>query len=333
MANNQLPGIDRLALSGDSRSVARLADAIPAQPFQDRPQPHLALVTGMYNLYMTLVSMGYLEKDEIAWPPQNLRLNAKDWLNHGLSREVVDVLNLPPLVDFANLTSDQLVILPGATPPDFFAEAASSHATDPRCSGGGAENSTPPTWLPLAYRIGYGGIAWYYNVAERSIGMWSQTNDSGTGPLSTVPIVWEPAHHVLDGWLGHLRDLSWIPDRPADQGPILALADILAMPPALGAATHPLYRQQTRLNAFYARRRIYQEHGWPDQYRKDDCRAALANFNAQLDTLEQGVNAALHPSMEPYLYYAEVQAEPVGRYTAFLEDAAGDEADRGDEAD
>ena len=161
--------------------------------------------------------------------------------------------------------------------------------------------------------------------------MWSHANDPGTGPLSTIPIAWEPTQQALDGWVGHLRDLSWIPDRSADQGPILALADIQAMPPgSRGAATHPLHRQQTRLNAFYARRRIYREHGWPtEQYRRDDCRAALANFNAQLDTLEQSVNAALHPSMDPYLYYAEVQAEPAGQYTAFLEDAAGDEADRG----
>ena len=152
-----------MELSGD---VARLADAIPARRSQD--QPHSALVIGMYDLYMTLVSIGYLEKDEVAWPPQTSRLNARDWLDHGLSQEVVEVLNLLPLVDFANLTSDQLVILPGATPHDFFAEAASSYATDPRCSGGEPESSTPPTWLPMAFRIGYGGIAWYYNVTERT---------------------------------------------------------------------------------------------------------------------------------------------------------------------
>ncbi|KAK4554728.1 hypothetical protein LTR86_008230 [Recurvomyces mirabilis] len=324
MAHTQGQDTDRVKLSSD---VARHAAGNSALQSQD--QPHLALITGMFNLYATLLSMGYLNEDEIAWPPQTSRLNARDWLNHGLSQVVVDVLNFLPVIDSSNLTSDQLVILPGASPPDFFAEAGSSYATDPRCSGD-LESCTPPTWLPLAFRIGYGGVGWYYNVTGHSIGMWSQANDLGTGPLSTVPIVWEPAQQVLDGWVGHLRNLTWIPDRSADQGPIIVLADIQAMPSgSRDAATHPFYQQQTRLNAFYARRRIYREYGWPTkQYRKDDCQAALANFNAQLDTLERRVSAALHPSMEPCLYYPEVQAEPAGQYTAFLEDAAGDEADR-----
>ncbi|KAK3676013.1 hypothetical protein LTR78_004205 [Recurvomyces mirabilis] len=251
MAYTQKQDADQMGLSADANSAG-----------QSQDQPHLALIMGMYNLYTTLVSMGYLHQDEAAWPPQTSRLIARDWLNHGLSQE--------------------LVILPGASPPD-------------------------------------------------SIGMWSQASDSGTGQLSTVPIVWEPAQQVLDGWANQLRNLTWIPDRSADQGPILALAGIEAMPSgSRGAATQPFYRQQTLLNVFHARRRIYRERGWPtEQFRRDDCRAALANFNTRLETLEKSVNAALHPSMEPYLYYPEVQAEPAGQYTAFLEDAAGDEADRG----
>lgn len=135
---------------------------------QSEVQSHLALIRGIHNLYMTLISMGYLDKDEIAWPPQTPRLNTRDWLDHGLSREAVELLNLLPLIDFTHLVSDQLVIIPGASPHDFFAEAASSYATDPRCSGGDPGSLTPPTWLPLAFFIGYGGIAWYYNIADRT---------------------------------------------------------------------------------------------------------------------------------------------------------------------
>ena len=161
--------------------------------------------------------------------------------------------------------------------------------------------------------------------------MWSHANDPGTGPLSTVLIAWEPAQQVLDSWVHQLHDLSWIPDRSADQAPILALAEIQAMPTgSRSAATHPLYRQQTRLNAFYARRWIYRAYGWPtEQYLRDECRAALVKFNARLDALERSMNAALHPSVQPYVYYPEVQTEPVGRYVAFLQDAAGEDADRG----
>ena len=57
--------------------------------------PHQALVNGIFSLYEVLISMRYISRSDIYWPPYPTSLfNSQQWLSEGFEQEVVDLLAL-----------------------------------------------------------------------------------------------------------------------------------------------------------------------------------------------------------------------------------------------
>ena len=138
---------------------------------------------------------------------------------------------------------------------------------------------------------------------------------------------------MLDQWIEYLQDLKempWSDGRSRDvesepPAPPSGYIDYIAngyniVDPTPDASQNLL----DGYNKIAAQRRLFVEHGWPDDFRVEEFRIAKQKYGKEDRKLEMVAKKLMHAG--PYDGKAEAMAEADAKYSKFLEESAGSRA-------
>lgn len=288
-------------------------------------QRHISLILGCHNIFNILASIGYLNSDQIAWPPHtdNPDFHAEEWSLVGLGDEVRALIPLLPYTEQfeADVMAPYAKSLPYLGEPDL-------HVRDPRFNELD-EDLLPPQFLRLTEDVGGEGEVLVYDTLEAQLGWW---DTAGTLPQSAGEAMrnldWHPAT-LLSTYAQRILELEWLPNNFTPGGPVLEEAPA-TLPPQQQMPTYalPIHWHINRVNYFRARQHAYKQHGWPGpDYDRQQALQALENLEVRSRELEE----AMLPrpdrrTVDDERYHPATQHGQARALTQFLQDAAGSTA-------
>lgn len=276
---------------------------------------HLPLLIGLHNVFTVLLDIGYLEPDQVHWPPHNGQpgFDAQAWTLIALGEEARKVI---PLLPYAARDFEGDVLAPAAKSVSYMGEP-DLHVRDPRFNEN-EEDLVPPHLLRLTEHIEEErDEVLLYDTLEGQVAWWNIGSPLKPAAQVVQDLEWQSAS-ILSTWAEQIRDLSCLPVRSEAIGPHIETE------PTLGPDgvdwTPPQRWVRNRVNTFRARQRIYRQHGWPDaRYRRADALQAMEKSEYRLEDLEA-------PFQRSGRYLPHAQYQEAAALTQFLEEAVGPEA-------
>ncbi|KAF2156644.1 hypothetical protein K461DRAFT_272707 [Myriangium duriaei CBS 260.36] len=261
---------------------------------------HADFLNGMHELYRSLVLMGYIEADDIAWEPES-----NDHLAHyGYSREAIALIGAMPYPKNSYLqTLEQppwgpfVPITPGSGPISY---SDKDRAYESRLMV--YDDLLPPSAVKITYFSVNEGELYIYDMVEKSIITWGIFEKDEMERYHEHPRA--AAALVLSGWISKLETLEWIPWTFGDWHRIDTRMDckdwsVTGTPHIIdelqnGRSSHQKYgkplpdvdvhaSERAWLNNDNSRRLIFEQCGWPDRSRFD-----RAEFLRRRDEWHQG---------------------------------------------
>lgn len=292
-----------------------LADAVS----EVGPQ-HLPLVLALFSLFTILVKLGYIDDDQVHWPPHRGKsdFHGEDaWAAIGLGSEAC------ALLDVLTFASDDLWDVPvlSVDAPSFsFMGEAKLEVINPLFQDDEAMR-LPPRYLLLS-RYYYHQPLLIYETLEAKVAWWDFMNEPGElRPADAMPAQkWQSADALLD--VGQrILDLELVPSRegmPTFLDDPTNFEDQIILP----ERPEPAYWYVNRANTRLALRQIYLEHGWPGpDYRREDAKQAIETFHDQVRLLDKAIGPWTQEGYQPALH-----AKGAFYYMTFLQWAAGPDA-------
>ncbi|KAF4556462.1 Hypothetical protein D9617_1g083400 [Elsinoe fawcettii] len=249
---------------------------------------HTGFCAGMRSVYQILMQAGFVSADEIVWPEQQTT-EQHDLLRSGpLPPEMLSLVKQLPLPspivheELLRIHSDRLnssmglMIAPSSGAVCYLYK---DELTDCRNAfdAGLAESELTETTFKITNYGTQEGSMWLYDLGTKKITELPYIHGPDQPPQG-------PADQILATWLSNLRTLTWLPwrfetaryieTRPTKHDYYLQEgADSLTEPDAELAAAE--------LNHFNARRGIYIDCGWPDNFDLQRFQAAQNSWNQE----------------------------------------------------
>jgi hypothetical protein len=280
---------------------------------------HGELINGITQVYETLRGMDYIEESEIRRSPHQ-NLPEEELVAIGLETEVIALLRHLPFLDI----SDEISY--GTLPYNYLKDV--SGAREVLWQG---EYDLAPWAVRLASCVATPGIfgrTIIYDIRTKHIIQWPNNSPGYTNTYLDLPSV--PAKVMLDQWMEYLRDLKEIPwsarssryvgsESPA---PPSGYIDYIAngyrvVDPTPEADQYLLDGYNMRA----ARKRLFLENGWPDDFRVEEFRIAKQRFYERDKRFEMIVEKLMHTG--PYSGKEKDIAEARAKHSKFLEESAG----------
>ena len=196
--------LTELAASGE-HGAALAAALTRANALEPR---HHGLISGLFNLYSTLVAIGYFEKSAIRWPPHSGQdgFDAAAWISEGLTHDAANALGFFTFPTDENSEAPVFSLNMCAQrfwgPPDH-------QIRDPRYQGDESKR------LPVGYFLlspNYNHVpVLVYDSYHGQIGWWDIMGTSWTGPEAVINFDWHPALSLLNGMVQRVLNLEIVP--------------------------------------------------------------------------------------------------------------------------
>ncbi|TGO15915.1 hypothetical protein BTUL_0034g00370 [Botrytis tulipae] len=263
--------------------------------------------------------MQYIEESEIRRPPHR-NLPREELVTIGLEPEVIALLQHLPFLEM----DDEISY--GTLPYNYLNDVFDAREV---------------LWkgeydlAPWAVRVGsckvspgIFGRTIIYDIRTKHIIQWPNNSPGYTNTYLDLPSV--PAKVMLDQWIEYLRDLKELPwsdgrSRHVDSeppAPPSGYVDYVAngykiVDPTPDADQYLLDGYNRRA----AQKRLFVEHGWPDDFRVEEFRSAKQKFDKKDRKFRMVAQKLMHTG--PYDGKAEAMAEAVAKHSKFLEESAG----------
>jgi hypothetical protein len=283
---------------------------------------HGELINGITQVYETLRRMDYIKESEIRRPPHH-NLPKEELATIGLEPEVIALLRYLPFLDIRDEISY------GTLPYNYLRGV--SDAREVLWQG---EYDLAPWAVRLASCVATPGIfgrTIIYDIRTKHIIQWPNNSPGYTNTYLDLPSV--PAKVMLDQWIGYLRDLKEMPwsdefsryVKSEPPAPPSGYVDYIAngyriVDPTPEADQYLL----DGYNKGAARKRLFLENGWPDDFRVVEFRIAKQKFDEEDTRLDEVVEELMHTG--PYEGKEEAIAEAKAKHSKFLEESAGSRA-------
>ncbi|KAF2225505.1 hypothetical protein BDZ85DRAFT_279190 [Elsinoe ampelina] len=282
----------------------------------DDPAPagdHTAFCAGIRSIYQILVQAGFISADEIIWPEQQTP-EQHDLLHSGPLPP--EMLSLAKQLPFPSPTVHEellrthserlnasmgLMITPSSGAVCYLYK---DELTDSRNAfeAGLADSELLPASFKITHYGNQAGSMWLYDLATKTIA--EQPYNHTPDPLRG------PADQVLAVWLSNIRTLAWLPWR-------FETARYVDVRPA----KHDYYLREGRgdslteedaelaaaeLNHFNARKKIYLDCGWPDDFDVRRFEAAQGEWNQEYrDICEEAEDNDLNDLVTDTVYLVD----------------------------
>ncbi|PQE29372.1 Alpha beta hydrolase fold protein [Rutstroemia sp. NJR-2017a WRK4] len=286
---------------------------------------HGELINGITQVYETLLRMEYIEASEIKRPPHQ-NLPKEELVTIGLEPEVIALLRYLPFLDIHDEISY------GTIPYSYLDDV--SEAREVLWEG---EYDLAPWAVRLASCVATPGIfgrTIIYDIRTKRIIQWPNNSPGYTNTYLDLPSV--PAKVMLDQWIEWLRDLKEVPwsegssrhVQSAPPAPPSGYIDYIAN--GLRIVDPTPDSDQYMLDSYNkgaAQKRLFVDHGWPDNFRVEEFRIAKQRFERELKKLKKlGMGVKNLVYSVPSDGHVEAIAEVKTKYSKFLEESAGSRA-------
>lgn len=280
---------------------------------------HGELINGITQIYETIRCMDYIEESEIKQPPHG-DLPKDELVAIGLEPEVIALLKHLPFLEMDDEISH------GTLPYNYLDDV--SQAREVLWDG---EYDLAPWVVRLTSCTAQPGIfgrTIIYDIRTKHITQWPNNSPGYTNTYLDLPSV--PAKVMLDQWMEYLRDLKETPwsdggsryvesEPPA---PPSGYIDYIAngnrvVEPTPSASQYLLDDYNERA----ARKTLFVENGWPDEFRVEEFRIAKDKFEEKSRKLRMAIQMLTRAEARE-----EEIAEAKAERSKFLQESAGSKA-------
>ncbi|KAK4897645.1 hypothetical protein LTR27_004791 [Elasticomyces elasticus] len=309
---------------------------------------HADLIQGVSRAYSTLIEMSYLNQEDVHFPQPGVDISqaAKDHLQRaGFEEDAITLCQLFPalktqLIEKWSWLGDGIPIAPGSQAVSYLVNSV-PNVQDMRFTRNG-EVEIAQNDFKIA-RCGTSvGADRVYRFAEKSLEVLPLNCDDSDGPQSHQ----QPIADALGDWHSKFHDLEWIPwsddngmyieERPmewendqADPGSARSMLQLqhtawqqAGLPMAQISVEQLLEQHVERTkaehNKFWAKKRIYQDAGWPDAFDAAQVRRKRDEWNQQYsdvtDLYRHGPQAARYWELQHGHGLREMFKTSAGRY-------------------
>jgi hypothetical protein len=314
---------------------------------------HHPLILGLFAVYTTLVSLHYVNSDDVSWAPHS-NLIAEQWLAIGFTEEVVDILALLP---YPRKKVEGWDLAPEA-PALSYLGTGNIGVRDTTFN---QDDNILPDHIRLT-NGGRDGNNYIYNTKEGKslfqikcqyvfmiIGTMCIENMYFYMPgTSYTSLTFYPSKLIMKNWVQNLYDLVYLPwpfdgygdgarifvqpgpkEFEADTGNRndIAFSTLHDWANEQGWNSGLSYREEKRrtdLNFIRAIRNIYREQGWPDRFEGTALHTTLEAFNMKKDQHDDRVHKANPMAYDTLGSEAHPdEIEPRNQREEFLLEAAG----------
>ncbi|KAM0313966.1 hypothetical protein ACHAO8_005073 [Botrytis cinerea] len=282
-------------------------------------EQHGEFIRSITQVYETLRYMEYIEESEIRRPPHQ-NLPKEEFVTIGLEPEVIALLRHLPFLEI----DDEISY--GTLPYNYLNNV--SEAREVLWKG-------EYDLAPWAVRLGSCKVTpgifertIIYDIRTKHIIQWPNNSPGYTNTYLDLPSV--PAKVMLDQWIEYLRDLKEMPwsngrSRYVESEPPASpsgYVDYIAngyniVDPTPDADQYLLDGYNKRA----VQKKLFVEHGWPDDFRVEEFRIAKQKFDKEDRKLRMVAQKLMHTG--PYDGKAEEIAEAKAEHSKFLEESAG----------
>jgi hypothetical protein len=293
---------------GSPNSAASTNDILFSEEFIS--SQHESVIKGITRVYETLLKMQYIEASEIHLPP-HADFPSETLMQIGIEPEVVALLRQLPYLD-----------IEGEITAYTNAYSYLDDVKEARQVTWEGENDLAPWAIRLSKCKAYPGVhgrTIIYDLRTRSIVQWFNNEPGYTNTYLDLPHI--PPGDFFEQWLGFLKDLTEIPWRSA------YTCGVSSVPPAPPSGCVDLVAngysedvgapQGDGYNLREAQKKIYRNHGWPDEFRGEEFRATRQSWQLQHNMLDKARSTAMHAGN------VEEKRRTFEAYSAFLENSAG----------
>ncbi len=255
---------------------------------------HSAVIDGVTSIYETLKVMKYVSESEIIRPP-HASLPVQQLLSLGLEAETIALLKHIPYLHIEDEFS--LYMHPYSYLEGAIGFEGLDHARTVLWS---EDTPLPHDLAPWVIRLSYcrpypatHGRTIIYDLKTKSITQWANNEQSYTNTYLDLPSM--ATEEFFNKWLGYLIDLDEMPSMTSSgsrsmdarsPAPPHGYIDYVANGYVEPGEVVTRASEQSAIdghNKWEAQKKIYREHGWPDDFRGKAFERASLEF---MDTFE-----------------------------------------------